>query len=116
MEDDRQGMIDFLTVVGKRPSASSKKAFLVRAVDAFVEDSIDEFLTVLEDDKYETRILLTKAVQVKAVKKEGHKYFLADGTELCKRGDVNNLASALEFLSATENQDISLMLEAKVNK
>ena len=116
MEDNRQGMIDFLTVVGKRPSASSKKGFLVSAVDAFVEDNIEEFLTVLEDDKYETRILLTKAVQVKAIKKEGYKYFLADGTELCKRGEVNNLASALEFLTAAENQDISLMLEAKVNK
>ena len=116
MENDKQGMIDFLSVVGKRPSASSKIGFLVSAVDAFVEDNIDEFLTVLEDDKYETRILLTKAVQAKAVKKDGYKYYLEDGTELCKRGEVNNLTSALEFLSAIENQDISLMLEAKVNK
>jgi len=116
MEDDKQGMIDFLTVVGKRPSANSKVEFLVAAVDTFIEDNINEFLEVLEDDKYETRILLTKAVQCKAVKKDGHKYFLADGTELCKRGEVNNLPAALEFLTAAENQDITLMLEAKVNK
>jgi hypothetical protein len=116
MEDDKQGMIDFLSVVGKRPSANSKMEFLIAGIDTFIEENINEFLTVLEDPNYASRVLLTKAIQVKAVKKEGHKYFLADGMELCKKGEINNLASTLNFLSSDENQEIVMVLEAKTSK
>ena len=89
---------------------------MVSAIDGFVEEDINEFLTILEDKSYESRVLLTKAIQVKAVKKEGYKYFLADGSPLCALGEVNNLPSALKFLTADENQEIVMMLEAKANK
>lgn len=116
MENDKEAMINFLTVVGKRPSENSKLAFLVSEIDTYVDEHIDEFLNILEDPLYEVRILLTKAVQIKAVIKEGHKYLLADGTELCNRGEINNLVSALKFLNSDENQDIRMMLEAKLSK
>jgi len=117
MEDDREAMLDFLNVAGKRPSGNSKLAFLVAEVDKYVEEHMPSFLEILEDKYYETRILLTKAVQCKAVLKEGKKYFAADGSELCNRGDVNNMQSALAFLEAIENQDIRMVIEAKlINK
>ena len=109
-------MIDYLSVIGKRPSAKSKIDFLVTKINRQVETNIDEFLEVLEDEYYETRVLLTKALQIKAVKKDGYKHYLSDGSPLCKKGEINNLSSALKFLNADENQDIRLMLEAKVLK
>lgn len=116
MEDNKEGMIDFLSVVGKRPSANSKAAFLIAEIDKFIENDINEFLDILEDDKYEAKVMLTKALQVKAVTKDGHRYFLADGTPLCNRGEVNNLSSALAFLTDDNNQDIVMTLEAKILK
>lgn len=116
MESDREKMIDFLSVVGKRPSANSKTDFLISEVDKFLEENIREFLSVLEDPQYETRILLTKALQVKAIIKDGNKYFSADGEALCKKGEVNNLKNALNYLDAVENQDIRLVIESKVSK
>jgi hypothetical protein len=114
LEDDIEGMIDFLTIVGKRPSKNSKKAFLVSEIDKYVEENKKDFLSILEDEHYPERVLLTKSLQIKAVLKDGHKYLLPDGTELCNRGEINNLPTALKFLSADENQDIRLMLEAKI--
>jgi len=116
MENDNSAMIDFLSVTGKRPSEKSKPGFLMGAINDYVESNIDEFLEILEDKNYESRIVLTKAIQVKAVRKEGHKYFLADGSPLCNKGEVNNLPSALAFLTAEGNQEIAMMLEAKINK
>lgn len=114
MEDDRERMIDYLTVIGKRPSANSKLDFLIAEIDKQVETNIDEFLSVNEDPQFETRILLTKSLQNKSVIREGSKYFLSGGDEMCKRGEVNNMKSALDFLDANENQDIRLTLEAKI--
>ena len=114
MEDNTEAMIDFLTVAGKRPSKNSKKGFLVAEIDKFIEENIEEFLKILEDPNYETRLLLSKAVQVKAVLRDGHKYFLPGGDELCEKGEVNNLTSVLRFLDKPENQDIRLTLEAKI--
>lgn len=116
MENDREKMIDFLTVVGKRPSVNSTLDFLVSEIDKFVEDNIREFLSVLEDPQYETRVLLTKALQVKAVIREGHKYFLPSGDPLTKKGEINNLKNTLNFLDADENQDIRLVLESKTSR
>lgn len=116
MENDRDKMIDFLSVVGKRPSANSKTDFLVAEVDKFLEGNIKEFLTILEDPQYETRVLLTKALQIKAIIKDGNKYFSADGEALCKKGEVNNLKNALNYLDAPENQDIRLVIEGKLSR
>jgi hypothetical protein len=116
MEDDKQGMVDFLSVYGKRPSENSKLEFLQAEIDKVVEGDIDQFLDILEDDKYETRILLTKSLQNGSVSRDGHKYFLAGGDPLCAKGEINNMQNALEYLDALENQDIRLTLEAKINK
>jgi hypothetical protein len=116
LEDDIEGMIDYLNVIGKRVSENSKRSFLISEIDKQVESNIKEFLSTLEDPQYETKVLLTKSLQNKSVIRDGHKYFLASGDELVMRGDLNNLSGALNFLEADENQDIRLMLEAKLIK
>lgn len=114
MEDNRELMIDYLTVIGKRPSANAKVDFLIAEIDKQVESNIDEFLSVNEDPQFETRILLTKSLQNKSVTRDGNKYFLSGGDEMCKKGEINNIKSALNFLDTNENQDIRLTLEAKI--
>ena len=115
MEDDIEKMIDYLTVIGKRPSANADRGFLISEIDKQVQTNIKDFLEILEDPQFETRTLIAKSLQIKSVTKEGHKYFLSSGDPLCNKGEINNLQSALNFLDAPENQDIKLTLEARLN-
>lgn len=114
MENNPEKMINYLSMIGKRPSANSDRKWLIAEIDKQVENNIDQFLEIMEDEQFDTRVLLTKSLQIGSVKRDGHKYFLADGQELCEKGDVNNLASVLNYLDAMQNQDIRLMLEAKL--
>lgn len=116
MENDTDKMINYLSMVGKRPSANSDKKWLIAEIDKQVENNPDEFLSIMEDELFDTRVLLTKSLQIGTIKRDGHKYFLADGQELCDKGDVNNLQTALKFIDSPANQDIALMLEAKLSK
>jgi hypothetical protein len=116
MEDSREKMIDFLTVIGKRPSDNSKLEFLRAEIDKQIDTNINQFLETLEDERYETRVLLMKSLTIKSVLRDGNKYFLPGGDELCFKGEVNNLTNTLKFLDADENQDIRLILSAKLIK
>lgn len=116
MEDNADKMINYLTIVGKRPSANAKVAFLITEINKQVEENIDEFLSTMEDEQFDTRVLLTKSLQNKSVVRDGTKYFLAGGDPLSKKGDINNLANTLNYLDANENQDIRLTLTAKIEK
>lgn len=114
LETDREKMINYLSMIGKRPSENSSMDFLISEIDKQVEENRTEFLAILEDEQFDTRVLLTKSLQNGSVKRDGHKYFLADGQELCEKGDINNLSSVLNYLDSAHNQDIRLMLEAKL--
>ena len=116
MEDDRDQMIDYLTVIGKRPGAKSKLGFLQGQINDQVETNINEFLEILEDAQYATRVVLTKSIQNKSVIRDGYKHFLAGGDELVKKGETNTLVNVLNYLDDDANQDIRLTLEAKINK
>ncbi len=116
IEDSHEKMIDFLTVVGRRPSSNSKLSFLRAEITKEIENNINRFLEILEDPQYDTQVLLTKAVQCKAVTRDGYKYFLPSGDPLCAKGEINNFQNALNFLDDDMNQDIRLSLLSKINK
>jgi hypothetical protein len=116
IEDSRETMINYLEIVGKRPSTDSPLEFLQAEIVKEIENNIDLFLEVLEDEQFDTRVLITKSLQIGTVLRNGHKYTLANEEPLCSAGDINNLKGAMDFLEAKENQDIRLALEARLNK
>lgn len=117
MSTDRQAMMDYLTVIGKRPAKTSKLEFLISEIDSQIENNVVAFLEVLDDPDYATRLLLSKALQIKAVIKDVNgKYRLPEGDELCKPTERASLQNTLKFLNDNANQDIRLQLEALVEK
>jgi len=117
MSTNRQAMMDFLTVIGKRPAKNSKPEFLIAQVDAQIENNVNQFLETLEDPDYDTRLLLAKALQIKAVIKGANsQYMLPEGDNLCKASERATLANTIKFLDDPANQDIRLQLEALTNK
>ena len=114
MDGDKTAMIDYLSCVGATPSSNSETDWLEAQISLQVENNIKEFLEVLEAPTYESRVLLTKAIKAKAVKKTGHSYSLSDGTKLCEAGEVATLATALDFLTDKDNQEIVMLIEGKL--
>lgn len=117
MSTNRQSMIDYLTVIGKRPTKSSKIEFLISEIDNQIETNLKGFLEILEDPDYDTRLLISKALQIKAIIKDANgKYRLPEGDELCKPTERATLNNTIAYLKDNANQDIRLQLEAVVEK
>ena len=117
LSTDRQAMIDYLTIIGKRPGGNSKIEFLISEIDKQIDSNLNQFLDILEDPDYDTRLLIAKAIQIKAIIKDNNgKYRLPEGDELCKVTERNNLSTVINYLNDLANQDIRLQLEALVEK
>ena len=115
MDEDRQKMLDFLTVYGKRVDPNSKIDFLVTEIDKIVENDLDGFLKVAEDKNLQLKLLIEKAVEYGIINKDGRKYFLNGGDPLAAPGKSSTIENVVEYLEDKSNQDIKLHIQAQVN-
>lgn len=116
IKDDREAMIDFLKIYGKKVSPESKRVFLVSELKKIIEKDIDGFLHIFRDkENYELKLLIARAVEVGAILKQGRKYHLPGGDDLCGPGDVPTINTVIEYLKNPANQDIVTMMKARVN-
>ena len=115
IEDDRQAMLDFLKVYGKKVSPVSKIGFLVTELSKWIKEDIDGFLETAEDKgNYELKLLIAQAVEAGAIKKDRRKYFLPGGDALCGEGDSPTMENAIIYLQNKANQDVLTTLKARV--
>ncbi len=111
----REAMVDFLKVYGKKVSEASKIDFLIGAIDEIVESDMDGFLAIIKDqENYEIKLLLEKAIEVGAVTRKGRKYHLPGGDDLCGPGDVPIIANVIAYLKSPANGDVYDMITARV--
>lgn len=115
IEDDKEAMLNFLKVYGKRVSSSSKESFLTQEIGKIIEEDIDGFLEIARDSSsYELKILISEAVEAGAILKNGKKYSLPGGDDLCFEGLVPTLENVVTYLKHNSNQDVLLTLKARV--
>jgi len=115
LQANKQSMLDFLTVYGKGVDDQSTVAFLTGAVSNVMEEDLEGFLEIARDkENYTLRLMIQKAVKLNVVILTGREYSLPGGDKLADVGTVATLENALQYLKATENQDILLTLEARV--
>lgn len=115
IKDDPQAMIDFLKVYGNKVSPVSKRTFLVAEIKKIIESDVKKFLATINDrQNYEVKLLIARAVEAGAVIKQGRKYTLPGGDNLCGPGSTPTLEHAVEYLQAPANQDILSLLKARV--
>lgn len=115
IREDKEEMINFLKVYGKKVSAQSKEQFLLKELKTIVEEDLDTFLKISRDkDTFSIKLLITEAVEIGALKKDGRKYFLPGGDPLCDPGEVSTLDNAIKFLAYKGNQDILKQIETRV--
>lgn len=115
LEEDKQSMLDFLTVYGKGVDDQSSEAFLIGAVADIMESDLKGFLAIARDKaNYTLRLTIQKATKLGIVILTGREYSLPGGDKLSAKGTVATLENVLLFLQSPENQDILLTLEARV--
>jgi ribosomal protein S20 len=115
IEDDKQEMLDFLKVYGKKVSKVSKEEFLVGELEKLIIEDLDGFLAIAHDKpNYDIKLLIAQAVEAGAVIKDKRKYFLPGGDALCGEGDVPTIENAIVYLKNKANQDVLSTLKARI--
>ena len=106
VEGNTEAMIDFLTVYGKKPSKKVTKDWLKTQIGNLIEDQteIEKVLSLCKDPLFEYKVLIGKAVEVKAL-------FLEDKTTYrigSKTGDVigKNIQETIDYLRSPKNNEV----------
>lgn len=116
LKGDTESMVNFLKVYGKKVSPVSKPDFLLKEIKAIIQKDLTGFLAVMENQEdYELKLLISRAVECKAVIKTGRKYSLPGGDPLCGPESVPVIDTVVEYLKNPANQDILSAITARVN-
>jgi hypothetical protein len=109
VEDNVEEMQNILRVYGKK-SNSVKKDFLQAEINKLIESDIKQFLAIVEDKSFKTKVFIDKALQIKALDRTANSgYALVGGDEIGR-----NLQEAVEFLESPRYQDIYLKIKAQI--
>jgi len=117
IEDDKDKLVSILKLLTNKAIASTSKLKWIQGqVETIVDESPKSFLDVVNDANFEIKALINKAVEAKVVIKEGGQYNTVDGVQLCTPGGIATFANAVSFLSDDKNQEIRLLIEARIDK
>lgn len=99
---------------GKKVSSRDKKPVYTQ-VDRFIRANPSKFISVMEDEYLETKLLINKAVETGYIRKRGHYYYLTEGNKpLCNEKQEPTLQSACEYLNSPKYQEVKFTLEAQI--
>jgi hypothetical protein len=116
MEEDRTKLTSFLKtfnlVIGKpipKIDNNTKLDFLQSQVADIVQNKTDQFITIIENEDYDTLLLVASALDAGVIKREGTKHSLASGEKI-----GNNLKETVDFLKRPVNQDTVFLIESQL--
>tara|TARA_R110000744_G_scaffold87840_2_gene171406 strand:- start:4868 stop:5749 length:882 start_codon:yes stop_codon:yes gene_type:complete len=114
LKDDKEAMINFLKVYGKKVSGDSKEQFLFGEIRKIISNDIDTFLNIMKDtDSFDIKLLISSAVDAGVVIKQGRKYSLPGGDPLCGESEVATLDVAVKYLLSPAQQDLLVNIQAR---
>jgi hypothetical protein len=104
-------MRDFLYIYylekkdAKRPPKNATLDQLKKEIGRIIEDDRLIYLSILDDDYYNLKLLIQKSVEIGSLKRNGHLYSLPGADK-----PIGVLSDLLVFLDDTKNQDVRMKL------
>ena len=103
------------TLEGRPTSANVKLDFLKPQAFRLMQANPRHFLSIAQDKMLPTKVLIKAAIEAGLVRKRGDFYYLAtDNKALCAGNEEPVLINACKYLNNPANQELKLMLEAKI--
>lgn len=116
IETDRNKLIGVLKLLSNKPiSVDSTVDWLQGQVEGYVDDMPTAFLDIINDASFDTKCLINKGIDFGVIIRRGNKYSTVDGLELCEADEVPTFVNAVRYLENPRNQEILLLIEAKIN-
>lgn len=117
LQDDKEAMINFLKVYGKKVSyIGSKPEFILSQITKIIEEDIEGFLGVYKDkENYEIKLLIAQAVECGAITKKGREFTLPSGDPLANEGDKGTIDNAVKYLKSPANQEVLTIIKVRVD-
>lgn len=107
LESSRTSMIKFLKVAGLKVDDNSKEEFLTTKLGEMIENSIDSFLKIANDENFDKKLLFEEAIACGAIVKVRQEYYLPGGDKLAADNKLQaRHETAIEYLWLPENQVI----------
>ena len=116
IETERGKLIGVLKLLSNKPiSPDSTLDWLQGQVEGYVDTMPTAFLDVISDPSFDTKCLLNKGIDFGVVVRRGNKYSTVDGLDLCEADEIPTFANAVRYLENPRNQEVRLLVEAKIN-
>lgn len=121
MEENRGKMIAFLKVYGQlrgksfslyKVDRNSKLELIQSKIIDIINSDIKAFVEIIENENFETILLIAESVESREIEKQGTSYFLKGGAD--KIG--GSLLEAIQYLNNAAHADLRLVLETNNNK
>lgn len=117
IEDSADTLKGIVKLINKKPiSDSTKIEWLQGEVEKIIENTPEKFVSLLKDSNYETKILLSHAVDKGVVIVQNHRYMTSDGIELAEEGELASFDNAIRYLSKPTNNELVDILKVKIKK
>lgn len=114
IRNNRAYMSNFLKIYGRMPSEDANDDFLRNEISKIIKEDIKSFLDITEDEMFEDKILIHRAVRAGAIKVSKGNYTLLGGDKMCEPGDKADIVNAIKFLKDPENQEIYATVRERI--
>lgn len=117
-ESDYDTLKCVVELIEGRPLSSNTKLDAIKAkVNTLIQERTKEFLKTITDEYLSEIVLIKKALSSGVIAKRGDYYYLAsDNRPLCNNNENPVLSVAARYISLPKNQELRLLIEAKLNE
>ena len=117
-ESDYDTLKCVVELIEGRPLSSNTKLDAIKAkVNTLIQERTKEFLKTITDEYLSEVVLIKKALSSGVIAKRGDYYYLAsDNRPLCNNNENPVLSVAARYISLPKNQELILLIEAKLNE
>lgn len=115
IEDNRDILISILNLLSnKKVSSNSSIDFIRTEVETLVSTRQKDFVTLMDDNDFETKSLIALAENGGVIVKKSGRYETIDGLKLAHKGEVATLKNTVKYLNDPKNIEVVDLIKARL--